>query len=187
LSLQRPRRIFRGSSLLPGGGFVRLFGFVMAGAGILLALTLTGLSTDLFGRATNQKMRLEAAGAAVAVVDGETLRLGDTVVRLAGIRAPERGRSCSGGTGGVQDCGVAAANALAGLVRTHPVACELRGRDGLRRSLAACTAGSTDLSLALLAAGWAEADQSSGDFAAAERAAQAAQRGLWAGNGSAGR
>ena len=57
-----------------------------------------------------------------------------------------------------QDCGAAATNALAAMVREAPVTCRVTGVDGLGRPFAVCQASGTELNRAVVAAGWARAD-----------------------------
>jgi hypothetical protein len=63
---------------------------VLGGVGVVAILAVV-LPANLFGSA-NRGQSWRAAAAEVRVVDGETLRLGDRVLRLAGLSAPERGR-----------------------------------------------------------------------------------------------
>jgi endonuclease YncB( thermonuclease family) len=189
LPLHRPRRIFRGSSLVapafvPGVGsgvlLLVLAGLVAAGAGVFVVPF--DLPAALFRRAASPAgpapTSLVAAEAPlVAVVDGDTLRLDETVVRLLGVAAPGRGRSCPDGTGAGYDCGAAASAALAALVRDRPVACRLSGRDRAGLAQGVCQANGTEINRALVAAGWARADSPGLD--AAEATARAGRLGLW--------
>jgi endonuclease YncB( thermonuclease family) len=152
----------------------------LAGALCAAGLVLAVMSSDLFGRAPPQAGQLVADPAQIAVVDADTLRLSDRVVRLSGISVPTRGQTCRDGSGQNFDCGVAAANALAALVREAPVDCQLDGADGMGRALAVCEAGGRELNRALVDAGWARADRSSPALKAAESAARSERRGLWA-------
>jgi endonuclease YncB( thermonuclease family) len=152
----------------------------VGGAAIAGAVVLAAMSSNLFGRATPPAGILAADPAQIAVVDADTLRLSDRVVRLSGISVPERGQTCRDGSGQDFDCGVAAANALAALVRETSVDCQLRGSDGMGRALAVCQAGGRELNRALVDAGWARADSSSPALTAAETAARNQHRGLWA-------
>ncbi len=88
---------------------------------------------------------LSAPPAQVAVVDGGTLKLGDRVVRLLGVAPPARGTSCGAGDGAGQDCGAAATNALAAMVRDLPVACRITGVDRQGRPMGICQASGTEL------------------------------------------
>ena len=105
---------------------------------------------------------LNAQPAQVAVVDGGTLRLRDRVVRLQGVEPPPRGTICGQRDSADEDCGAAATNALAALVREAQVACRITGEDRLGRPYAICQAGGTELNRAVVAAGWARADQARG-------------------------
>ena len=66
----------------------------------------------------------------VAVVDGATLRLRDTVVRLHGVAAPARGRSCPDGQGSGYDCGAAASCGTGGPGARPPRGLPAERRDG---------------------------------------------------------
>ena len=127
---------------------------------------------------------VSAEAAQVAVVDGGTLRLRDRVVRLFGVTAPERGAPCKDSRGGQLDCGAEATNALAGLVRSQPVACQVEGSDRLGRAVALCAVGGHDISLALVEGGYARANGGSPSLKTAESAARAGRRGLWDANAS---
>ena len=145
----------------------------MLGTGCLV---LVGLSSDLFGRAPAAPERLAADPGTVAVIDGETLRLGGRIVRLGGVEAPTRGDLCRGGA----DCGGAATTALAGLVRDRRVECRLDGHDRIGRPFAHCDANGTDLSRAIVASGWARARSGVPELADLELRARRQGAGLWA-------
>jgi endonuclease YncB( thermonuclease family) len=123
---------------------------------------------------------LNAQPAQVAVVDGGTLRLRDRVVVLQGVAPPPRGTACEPHNGSGEDCGAAATNALAALVREAPVACRITGADDLGRPYAICQASGTELNRAVIAAGWARADGDQPALKQAEEAARAEHRGVWA-------
>ena len=184
MPIRRPRRIFRSSSrgaavpAVPRAVLAGLFGTV-AGA----AVVLLGLPADLFGRAPPAIGTLRAVAVQVAVIDGETLLLHDTVIRLQGISAPARGRACGTASseivaaGDAADCGAAAANALAGLVRGKDVACRLDGRDRQGTAQGFCEAGGVDLNRMLVAHGWARAGDPG--FGGEEAQARRDHLGLW--------
>ncbi len=126
--------------------------------------------------------RLAADWSHVAVVDGGTLRLRDSVVRLDGIVPAERGAVCHHPDGSEQDCGVAAANVLAALVREAPlVDCAVHGHDALGRALAVCDARGMQLNRALVLAGWARAERDEPGLRTAEQQARTERLGLWGG------
>ena len=123
---------------------------------------------------------VDAQPAQVAVVDAATLRLQDRVVRLLGVDAPVRGATCQARDGVGFDCGAAATNALAALVRETPVACRLNGHDELGRPYGVCEASGRDLNRAVIAAGWARADRALPRLKHDEDTARTERRGLWA-------
>lgn len=126
---------------------------------------------------------LNAQPAQVAVVDGATLRLHDRVVLLQGVKPPPRGRPCGLQDGSAEDCGAAAANALAALVHDVPVACRVTGADALGRPCAICLASGNELNQAVVAAGWARSNGGRPELQHAEDLARARRLGVWASHG----
>jgi endonuclease YncB( thermonuclease family) len=115
------------------------------------------------------------------VIDGDTLEIGETTIRLFGVDAFEGRQTCRR-DGTAWRCGDAAADKLADLVGTGPLECIKRDTDSYGRTVATCTSGSTDLSAELARAGLALAyRQYSDDYIADEEEARAARRGAWAG------
>lgn len=151
---------------------------------VLAALAISGValaalqhrSTPPATPVTGTPQELAAPPTQVAVVDGGTLRLGEHVVRLSGVKPPARGTVCATGL----DCAAAAMDALAAMVRELPVACEVTGKDAMGRPFAICEASGTELNWAVIAAGWARADERQPALRQAEAAARAERRGVWA-------
>jgi endonuclease YncB( thermonuclease family) len=187
VSINQRRRIFR-----PAKGPLR--GTALPSRAVLLAfiggvLTLGAIVWMALGPSqaparSPSASFLTADPNQVAVVDGATLRLADRVVRLAGIDPPARGETCHAKDGAGFDCGVAAANALAAMVRGHAVECTLRGHDEGGRPLGTCAAQGAALSQTLVSTGWARAEHGDAVLRTAEAQAQAAGLGMW---GSVGR
>ncbi len=183
MPISRPRRIFRPAMMrIP----LRGVGVVLVSAAVATAvLTATAVwwhspgSVAPHAAAASADV-LAAQPAQVAVVDGATLRLQNRVVRLLGVEPPMRGATCKTRDGNGFDCGAAATNALAALVREMPVACRTRGADDLGRPYAECEASGTDLNRAVVAAGWAKADRAVPALQQEEARARAERRGLWA-------
>lgn len=174
--MKPPRRIFRSSFAARTSRVGRAVLLWTAAAGGTAALVMVGVSSDLFGRAPPGPERLQADPGQVAVVGGDTLRLAGKVIRLAGVDAPGFGDTC--GAGG--DCGGAATSALAGLVRDRRVECHLSGHDRMGRPYGSCDANGTDLSSAIVASGWARAQQDRPALADLELRARKQGAGLWA-------
>ena len=64
-----------------------------------------------------------------AVIDGDTFRIGGTVIRLADIDAPELAQACDGGPAQIRPCGAYVADALAERVRDREVRCAVLDLD----------------------------------------------------------
>jgi endonuclease YncB( thermonuclease family) len=179
LSLNHRRRIFRpslgrGASL---SGRLASAGVLVAVAGVVIVTVSLSVRSSVTPSRAPAPGQLSAAVDRVTVLDGDTLRLGGQVVRLEGIVAPARGSVCRGGGDATVDCGSAAANVLASLVRGRPVECGINGHDEQGRPLVDCVAGGTRLNQALVLYGWARAETA--ELRQPESAARAAGRGIW--------
>lgn len=121
---------------------------------------------------------IEGIGTAVS---GDTLRVAGKTVRLDGIEAPLAQQSCVDARGRPWACGQSAQQALARLLRSRRVSCDLSGTTG-GRSTGTCRAGGRDIAAELVSSGHVFA--SSGLFAAyrgQEREARDGKLGIWVG------
>lgn len=123
----------------------------------------------------------EISGKARAI-DGDSLMVGATLVRLYGIDAPELAQTCTTKRGKLQRCGDLARQTLDSLVRNVEVECKARGKDPDGANAAVCFAGPFDINEQMLAAGWAFAvlDEVPA-YARAENFARARNEGIWRG------
>lgn len=117
------------------------------------------------------------AAGEISVIDGDTLQIGDKVVNLYGIDAPELGQLCFH-DGGWHKCGQAAAFELKKLIEfDRPAECVPAPQN---RNQVVCRASGRDLALALLHAGYVVAATGSGDvYRQAEESAREGNLGLW--------
>lgn len=115
------------------------------------------------------------------VVDGDSLEIGSTSIRLYAIDAPEGRQTCR--RADVEwRCGDAAAEKLRQLVAGRTVVCVQKDTDTYGRTVAVCNNGAVDLGAELVSAGLALAYRRFDDrYVDEEAAAQAAGRGMWAG------
>ncbi|MET0241488.1 MAG: thermonuclease family protein [Sphingobium sp.] len=114
------------------------------------------------------------------VADGDTLRVGDETVRLAGMDAVERGQFCTDPRGITWTCGESARVALDEMVARGGLRCTRIERDRYRRTVARCSVrGVGDIGAAMVAAGWAISSEPLYD--AKEKDARSAKQGIWAG------
>ncbi len=130
----------------------------------------------------------------VAPPPPRAVNLGIVVVEQANRLSTRRGRVVLEGTQGVDEdavcalrdgrtplCAVLARTAMRRLIAQRSISCTLTLRDNAGDDhTAPCTLGETDLSLWVVAQGWAFASQSaSSTLQAAQATARAQQRGLW--------
>ena len=124
-------------------------------------------AADLFGR--------------VRVIDGDTIDVGGSRVRLHGVDARESAQSCLAGDER-WPCGSRATRALAQRIDGRTVACEQRDLDRYGRIVAECRQDGRDLNAWLVAEGWALAYRRySRAYVDEESAAKAARKGVWRG------
>jgi endonuclease YncB( thermonuclease family) len=148
----------------------------------LVALALAWwpvLILNAFGSEGRGSKNLELRGPA-SVVDGDTLDVAGTRVRLEGIDAPEIGQMCDGGSQGAWACGREARRALEMLASYGEVTCESKGLDKYSRHLGVCFVRGKDLNAEMIRMGlaWAFVKYSA-MYVAEEAEAKAAQRGIW--------
>lgn len=124
-------------------------------------------------------LRKEVLSGAAVVVDGDSLKIQGTAIRLQDVDAPELRQPC-GGDGQNWPCGAAARDALSRLVRGKDVFCTSGSQDRYGRAVARCTVDGRDLGGEMVRQGLAVAHRG-GDYGADEAEARAARRGIWAG------
>lgn len=119
----------------------------------------------------------------VRVGDGDTFRMGERTIRLAGIDAPELRQTCANAEGAEWPCGREAKDALARLLAANGLTCEQRATDRYRRALSVCRTEAGDVGEAMIRAGLAlgARDPRFDEYPAARAEAQAARRGVWRG------
>jgi endonuclease YncB( thermonuclease family) len=117
------------------------------------------------------------------VIDGDTIDISGSRVRLQGIDAPETNQTCADAGNKAWRCGWAAAHELIGHISGQPLKCEASGLDRYRRVLAVCALpDGSDVNAWLVQQGWALAYGYSSPYRPEEEEAQAAKRGIWAGS-----
>src|ERR1039457_4613663 len=79
------------------------------------------------------------------IVDGDTLAIGATKVRLEGIDAPETDQVCLNANGVHWACGIDARDQLVAHIAAREINCISHGTDAYRRTLATCYLAGEDL------------------------------------------
>jgi endonuclease YncB( thermonuclease family) len=137
---------------------------------LVLGLARVALAYEFIGQAT--------------IIDGDTLEISRTRIRLWGVDAPESTQVCRGEDSLRYQCGAQAANALDAFIARRTVTCMPVSLDRYGRTVATCSVGGADLGEWLvrngLALDWPQ--YSKGRYAAAQRHAEQAERGIWAGS-----
>jgi endonuclease YncB( thermonuclease family) len=127
-------------------------------------------SNDLMGQAS--------------IIDGDTLEIHDTRIRLWGIDAPEHNQLCRGDDSLPYRCGAKAANDLYDYIARRPVVCLPREMDRYGRTVAICSVAGVDLGHWLtshgLALDWPQ--YSRGYYADAQSDAKREALGMWSGS-----
>ena len=131
-----------------------------------------------------------AAAAALAVVqgspsvtDGDTIRMGETRIRLEGIDAPEISQTCSRSDGTRWKCGQQSKAALIEKIGKQTVRGEISGTDRYKRSLGTCFVGKLNLNQWMVQNGWSVAyRQYSKIYVADEQAARRLRLNIWSGD-----
>jgi len=120
-----------------------------------------------------------------SAIDGDTLRIGEEVVRLEGVDAPEMKQTCQDSAGKEYRCGRVAKAELERLLTTSPE-CAKSGQDRYGRTLAYCVVAGIDINREMVRLGWALAFVKYNDrYADDETEARNSKRGLWAGSAEA--
>ena len=121
----------------------------------------------------------EAIEGPAEVIDGDSLRVAGTEVRLFGIDAPEYSQTCFS-DGSPIACGAMAKDMLEGMISGARLTCLPNGIDTHGRTVAVCRTSGVDVGSALVEAGWAIAFRRYGeDYVGAEARARAARVGIW--------
>jgi endonuclease YncB( thermonuclease family) len=119
-----------------------------------------------------------------SIIDGDTLEIHGTRIRLWGIDAPESNQLCRGDDSIQYRCGAKAANDLDSFLNKRPIDCVSVSFDQFRRTVAVCSIDGVDLAEWLvrngLALDWPT--YSKGKYDKAQRDADHAGRGMWAGS-----
>jgi endonuclease YncB( thermonuclease family) len=113
------------------------------------------------------------------VIDGDTIDISVTRIRLQGIDAPEADQTCIDSKKKTRPCGSAATRELRAYIRGHELTCDPKTFD--RRVVAVCSLpDGSDVNAWMVKQGWALASGFVKIYG--EEEAEGAKRGIWAGN-----
>src|SRR5450755_1465262 len=119
---------------------------------------------------------------AARVIDGDTIDIAGTRIRLEGIDAPEIAQTCGRLLLGTWRCGEAAAAAMRRLTVGQVLSCERRGIDKYKRVLGVCFIAGEDINAEMVREGlaWAFVKYSQ-SYVREEAKARAERVGVWQG------
>jgi endonuclease YncB( thermonuclease family) len=153
---------------------------------IVIALTAAGAAWYAGDRPVPSAARAHNAGpqsivGRASVIDGDTIDIHGTRIRLFGIDAPEGAQTCDL-RGKPYRCGQQAAFALSDKLGNKTVECRPKDRDRYHRVVAVCTVAGEDINGWMVAQGWALAYRHySHDYVGQEQRAANARLGVWQG------
>ena len=132
----------------------------------------------------DQSLADDLVGNKASVIDGDTIEIGATRIRLWGIDAPESNQLCRANNGSQYPCGAKATHELAAFISERPVNCEPVSLDENGQTSATCSVDGVDLGGWLVRNGFALdwPQYSKGKYDSAQREADHAGRGIWEGN-----
>jgi endonuclease YncB( thermonuclease family) len=163
--------------------FVSASQWLVAFALAVLITVASGLSTQLYAKSQPPSIAQGAFLAGIPrIIDGDTIEIEGTSVRLEGIDAPETGQTCKNRNGQTWDCGNAATKVLRDMIGHHEVQCRHTGIDKYGRMLGICFAGAFDINAEMVRSGyaWAYVKYSTA-YVQQEAGARAAGFGIWQG------
>ena len=116
------------------------------------------------------------------IVDGDTVQIGETKIRLQGIDAPETDQLCLDPKGNSWACGLASRDELIRHSAGQSWDCDLTGADRYSRSLGTCFIEGENVNAWMVRQGWALSFvRYSRAYGADEVAARNAHAGIWKG------
>lgn len=122
------------------------------------------------------------AALGVKVVDGDSIFLGQTEIRLEGIDAPEYHQNCYNEANKAYPCGKLAYEALKNLIGTKSVRCRKIVKDKYHREVSECWVGDININEWMVKNGWAVAyTRYTKAYEQAQSEAKSARRGIWQG------
>lgn len=154
-----------------------------SGTGKLLAIAFTLALLGIFAHSRGWiSLSPTTISGRATVLDGDTLSIEGTHIRLEGIDAPEAEQTCTDAKGESWSCGKRAASELRAYIHGQRVTCKAMEVDKYDRVVGICTLpDSSDINAWMVRQGWAISYGYSGHYEPEQAAAEGEKRGLWVG------
>ena len=115
------------------------------------------------------------------IIDGDTIHIGNSKIRLHGIDAPETKQKCIKNSK-KWNCGLESTRFLKNLVRNDYIECNTNGRDRYNRYIGVCYKDNININSEMVINGWAIAYRYySLDYVKEETIAKSKKIGIWIG------
>lgn len=116
------------------------------------------------------------------VIDGDTIHIGKTKIRLHAIDAPETKQECKDSAGNTWMAGQDATAFLRSMIEGKEVTCSKHGKDKYGRVIGSCEVGDVDINRGMVVAGLARAYRKySKRYQYEEHGAMRNKAGMWGG------
>ncbi len=116
------------------------------------------------------------------IVSGDTLTLGNQIVKLYGVAAPDISQTCADSSGRGYRCGQQSVSWLSGWLADNTIKCHILAKDDRGVLIGVCMLGPYDIGAALINSGWAVADiRQTQIYLPYQNQALSNRRGLWQG------
>jgi endonuclease YncB( thermonuclease family) len=143
---------------------------------------ISGVAATYLLLASCNSWAAEIVSGVPRIVDGDTVQIGSTKIRLMGIDAPETDQLCLDSKGENWACGVASRDELIRFSKDRDWDCDIVGTDRYGRSLGKCFVEGDDISKWMVRSGWALSFvRYSHEYDQDEARAREARAGLWSG------
>jgi endonuclease YncB( thermonuclease family) len=147
-----------------------------------IAAIISGILPAFLVLASCNGFAAEIVSGVPRIVDGDTVQIGSTKIRLEGIDAPETDQLCLDAKGESWACGVASRDQLITFSNNRDWDCDVAGVDRYGRSLGKCFVEGDDINKWMVRSGWALSfARYSHEYDQDELAARETHAGLWSG------
>lgn len=137
----------------------------------------------IFNTFTYLAAALSVVQGSPSVNDGDTIRIGETRIRLEGIDAPEMSQTCQRTDGTRWQCGKQSKAALIEKIGKEPVRCIITGTDRYKRSIGTCFVRKLNLNQWMVQNGWSVAyARYSKSYVVDEQDARRRRVNIWSGD-----